>query len=278
MAGRALVLGAGGVTGMAWEIGLVAGLTAAGVVLSDADLVVGTSAGALVGAQVAGGVDPAAMYSGELEPPALARPERLGAPLVVRFGLAMLAARGDSRRFLTRVGRIARAARTVPEAERRAVIEARLPLRDWPDTPLRICAVDAGSGEFTAFDRDSGVSLVDAVGASCAVPGVWPPVTIGGRRWFDGGMRSPANVDLAAGSDRVVVVAPLRAGVGPGTSVAAQVGRLPAGTRVTVVSPDRTSASAIGRNVLDPARRAAAARAGYAQAAAMAAEVAGAWT
>ena len=52
------------------------------------------------------------------------------------------------------------------------------------------------------FDAASDVRLLDAVGASCAVPGIWPPVTINGRRYIDGGIRSAANADLAAGCDR----------------------------------------------------------------------------
>jgi NTE family protein len=154
-------------------------------------------------------------------------------------------------------------ASTVSEAERRQVIASRLPISEWPERDLRITAVDAESGEFVVFDRDSGVSLVDAVGASCAVPGVWPPVTIDGRRYIDGGMRSPANADLAAEYERVVVLAPVVRGGGPMPGAAGQVAGL---RRAALVPPDADSIRAIGRNVLDPARRAAAARAGRAQA------------
>jgi NTE family protein len=122
------------------------------------------------------------------------------------------------------------------------------------------------------------VPLVDAVAASCAVPGVWPPVTIDGRRWIDGGMRSSANADLAEGYERVVVLAPIPTGFGPMTRVADQVARLrAAGARVATVTPDRAARRAIGRNVLDPARRAVSARAGYAQAAAVTAEIRAVW-
>jgi NTE family protein len=138
-----------------------------------------------------------------------------------------------------------------------------------------VTAVDADSGEFTTFTRDSGVELVAAVGASCAVPGVYPPVTIDGHRYMDGGMRSPANADLAADCARIVVIAPLPRGVGPMTSVDAQVTGLV--SRVAVVSPDRASLTAIGKNVLDPAARAGSARAGHAQAAAVADRVAEVW-
>ena len=174
---------------------------------------------------------------------------------------------------------MALAARTSSEKERRTVLESRLPARTWPDRRLLITAVDTDSGEFAAFDRDSGVDLVDAVAASCAVPGVWPPVTIGGRRWMDGGTRSAANADLAAGCSRVVVLAPVAGGFGPMASVARQVAELEKqGARVAVVGPDGAARQAIGRNLLDPARRAPAARAGRAQAAAEAEAVAAVWS
>jgi NTE family protein len=140
-----------------------------------------------------------------------------------------------------------------------------------------VTAADAVSGEFVAFDRDTGVGLVDAVGASCAVPGVWPPVTIGDRRYIDGGIRSATNADLAAGADRVVVIAPVNAGGGPIRRLAGQVAALRRTAAVAVVRPDRAARRAIGRNALDPARRAPAARAGRAQAATVAAAVAQVW-
>jgi NTE family protein len=148
--------------------------------------------------------------------------------------------------------------------------------REWPDRALTVTAVDAATGEFRTFDRDSGVPLVPAVAASCAVPGVYPPVTIDGRRYVDGGMRSAANADLAAGYERVVVLAPITRGVGPMASVDAQVSGMVA--RVAVVSPDEAGRRAIGRNVLDPAARRPSAEAGRAQAASVAERVAAAWT
>ena len=274
---RALVLGGGGVTGVAWEIGVLAGLAEAGVDLTGADLVVGTSAGSVVAAQVANGVPLADMYGRQLAGRGAEVAARMSAGALLRWLAAMVTTR-DPVRARTRIGRLALAARTMPEAERRAVIEARLPVHEWPPRRrLLVTAVDAETGQFRAFDRDSGVRLVDAVGASCAVPGVWPPVTIGGRRWIDGGARSVANVDLAAGCEHVVVLAPLTAGFGPLPSVATQVKAL-RGASVAVVSPDAAARRAIGRNALDSARRAPSARAGRAQAGAAAAAVAAAWS
>jgi len=277
MAGRALVVGGGGVTGVAWELGMLAGLAEAGVDLSTADLMVGTSAGSVVGAQFASGIPVEELYARQLAAAGAEIAARMSTGAVLRWVWTALSSR-DPQRARARIGRMALAAKTIPEAERRAVIESRLPGPDWPERRLLIAAVDAESGQFRAFDRESGVSLVDAVGASCAVPGVWPPVTIDGRRWIDGGARSSANADLAAGCERIVVLAPLTVGFGPMPSVAAQARELRKHARVAVVSPDRAAKRAIGRNVLDPARRAPSARAGRSQAAAVAPAVAEVWS
>ena len=276
MSSRALVLGAGGVTGVAWHLGMLRGLAAAGVDLTDADLVVGTSAGAFVGAQITSGAPLEDLYTNQLADARGEPAARLGWPVLAGYAWAMLRSRSHLS-FRRRLGAAARR-RTAGEGQRRAVIAARLPAHTWPQRPLRITAVDTVTGELVVFDRDSGVPLVDAVAASCAVPLVWPPVTIDGRRYMDGGMRSATNADLAAGYERVVVLAPLPRGAGWLPSVSAHVADLRrGGAQVVVVSPDAAARAAIGRNVLAPARRAAAARAGLAQAAAEADAVRRVW-
>jgi len=275
----ALVLGGGGITGIAWEIGLLAGLAAAGTDLSGADLVVGTSAGSVVGAQIACGAELEAMYQRQLEPATAEKAARLNRATLAQYGWAMLRSRGKDVEFRRRLGALALAAEkaglTPSEQERLDVIGSRLVSTDWPSRQLVITAVDAETGEFRTFDRDSGVPLLQAVAASCAVPGVYPPVTIDGRRCIDGGMRSAANADLAHDYDRVVVLAPIPRGVGPMASVDAQVSGMV--SRVAVVSPDEDSRTAIGRNVLDPAARAPSAEAGRKQAASVAQRVSDVW-
>jgi NTE family protein len=278
MADKALVLGGGGVTGVAWEIGMVAGLAEHGIDLTEAQLVVGTSAGSVVGVDVRSGMSLAALYQAQTEP---VRPDepvaKMAWSILARYFVAMTLTRNPvvARR---RVGRLALTAPTEPEAVRRKVFEDGIPITDWPAGQLKLTAVDTATGDFTVFDAASGVSLIDAVGASCAVPGIWPPVTIGDRRYMDGGMRSAANIDLAAGYERVVVIAPLAAGFGVIPSAAGQVRELTAqGARVVLIRPSRAALRAIGRNVLDPARRPAAARAGFEQAAAEAPAVAAIW-
>jgi NTE family protein len=275
----ALVLGGGGITGIAWEIGIVAGLADAGVELTGADLVVGTSAGSVVAAQLTCGADLAALYERQLAPATGEKAARLNRGTQAHFVTAMLRSRGKDVEFRRRIGSLALAAEqaglTPSEQERIDVIGSRLVSTEWPERALLITAVDAETGEFRTFDRDSGVPLVSAVAASCAVPGVYPPVTIDGHRYVDGGMRSAANADLAQGYDRLVVLAPIPRGFGPMASVDAQVTGMVC--RVAVVSPDSQSRTAIGRNVLDPAARAPSAKAGRAQAASVAERVAEAW-
>ncbi|WP_298800993.1 patatin-like phospholipase family protein [Pseudonocardia sp. 73-21] len=279
MTSRALVLGGGGITGIAWELGLLAGLRELGVDLTDAETVTGTSAGSVVGAQVATGVDVDERYAAQLVPPDGEIAATMGRKLLFRFALAVIAGPRSPEKVRARLGALALRTTSVPEQERIDVIGRRLPVQEWPERPLRITAVDAHTGAFRVFDRDSGVPLVHAVAASCAVPGVWPPVTIGDTRYIDGGMRSPVNADLAAGAERVVVLAPGTRGIGPLEGLDPQVERLRAGgSTVAVVSPDAAALAAIGRNVLDPAQRAASARAGRAQAASAVSQVRDVWT
>jgi NTE family protein len=278
MAGRALVLGSGGITGVAWELGMLAGLAARGVDLTTADLVIGTSAGSVVGAQVTSQAPLAQLYEAQLGPPDGTIAARMGLRVKLWFVWALACCRDPSRSLL-RLGKLALATPSIPEAQRREVIEARLPGRDWPERRLLITAVDADSGEFAVFDAASGASLAEAVAASCAVPGIWPPVLINGRRWMDGGMRSAANADLARECDQIVVLAPISQGFGTMPPVARQCVELAHGGRVVaMVAPDAAAVAAIGKNLLDPARCAAAAAAGYAQAAAAAGDLARLWS
>lgn len=275
----ALVLGGGGVTGIAWELGILTGLAEAGVDLTSADFVVGTSAGSVVGAQVTSGAPLHELFDRQLQPPGSERVARMTRGTLARFAWAMLLSRGRDKDFRRRIGALAlraeSAGRTPSEEERLAVIRGRLVSEEWPQRPLVVTAVDAESGEFRTFDREAGVPLVAAVAASCAVPAVYPPVTIAGRRYVDGGMRSAANADLAQGYERVVVLAPIVRGAGPLSSVDAQVTGMVA--RVTVVQPDEASTAAIGKNVLDPAARRPSAEAGRAQGKSVVGQVAEVW-
>lgn len=253
---RALVLGGGGVAGVAWEIGVVEALAQSGVHLRDADRIIGTSAGAAVGAQLctdetleslAARQSVPASESTELE-------VDFDVDAIATVVIAAIEEGLDPTEMRARMGDFALSTATVDEVVRRAVIESRLSDHSWSSRDLIVTAVDACTGAFVTFDRHSGVDLVDAVAASCAVPGVWPPVTIGTSRYIDGGVRSVVNLDLAAGCDTVVVIAP--SVMGFGGSVEEQAGQLRAGgVIVEVIAADEASLAAFGPNVLDPATR-----------------------
>ncbi|HVV18299.1 MAG TPA: patatin-like phospholipase family protein [Pseudonocardiaceae bacterium] len=278
MTTRALVLGGGGTAGIAWETGVLAGLAESGVDVRGADLVVGTSAGSAVAAQVASGLPFDQLVARQVDP---ARQSREITPTVdVAELLAAMqevdAEAAEPVQQWRKLGELALSTDTVAEADRLTVIESRLPVHEWPDRAMRLVAVDAATGEPAVFDKDSGVSLVDAVAASCAVPGVWPPVTIGTARYMDGGVRSIENADLAAGYNRVLV---LQAMEMPGTdTLGRQIEHLRAGgSAVEVIRTDEASRAAIGVNPLDPETRAPACRAGVAQGRAEAARISAFW-
>jgi NTE family protein len=260
------------VAGIAWETGVLFGLAEAGVDVTAANLIVGTSAGSTVGAQLGSGLPLAQLWARQAEPsqqnPELASP---GIPLAEWMDtMARLAERHPDPQQLRRaIGAMALAASTADENARRAVIQTRLPQHDWPTWDLRIVAVDAHTGDPVVFDRAAGVGLVDAVTASCAVPGVWPPATVNGARYVDGGIRTMTNADLAAGYRRVLVLAPLDE-----PAVHQQVAGL---ARAELIQPDERSVATFGIDPLDPSTRTPAAEAGRLQGAAEATRVAALW-
>jgi NTE family protein len=279
MGGTALVLGGGGVTGIAWELGVLLGLREAGLDLTDADIVIGTSAGSVVGAQVRSGMDLADLYARQTSStPSREKHVELDLEKLAAEFATAAAGVTSAAELRGRVGRLALATATAPEGERVEIIASRLPSHDWPEERLLITAVEAETGDFVVWDRNSGVPLVSAVAASCAVPAVWPPVTIDGRRYVDGGVRSGTCADLAAGAESVVVLAPMaNAPAFPGTGLGAELEALGEEARTAVVHPDEAATTAIGPNVLDPSRRAAAAEAGRAQGLALAAVLRDVW-
>jgi NTE family protein len=261
---RALVLGGGGLAGIAWETGVLAGLAEEGIdVRATADHIVGTSAGAAVAGQLTSGLRLPELFARQTDP-ALQNeelaPSGMAVAEVLELWAKLAAEHTDPVELRRQVGALALGATTVPEPARREVVAGRLPRHDWPDRPLTLVAVDARSGGTRLFDRHSGVGLVEAVAASCAVPGIWPPVPIGDAHYVDGGVRTSNNADLAAGHDRVLVVAPMA-----DPALEAEIAGLRGTARVAVITPDDASAAAFGTDPLAPAVRTPAAHAGLAQ-------------
>ncbi|HTK08692.1 MAG TPA: patatin-like phospholipase family protein [Ktedonobacteraceae bacterium] len=283
MTTRALVLGGGGVAGIAWETGLLVGLAEAGIDLRDADLFVGTSAGSTVAAQLTSGLTLDELFQRQVDPALQAReltPQPDFQKIIADFTHA-LEEGGTTSEILQRIGALSLATPTVPEAERREVIVSRLPVHSWPQSRLEIVAVDAFSGERTIFKRESGVELVDAVAASCAVPCVWPPTTIKQSRYIDGGCYSIANVDLAAGFDKILLLQPDAPPMLLAESLEEQVERLlRQGAQIEVIAPNeamKAAVAAVGGNALDPSLREISANLGREQSRHEAARVAALW-
>jgi NTE family protein len=281
----ALVLGGGGSAGNAWLIGVIAGLFDAGLDVTEADLIVGTSAGSTAAAQITS-ASPTELLAAIL---AAAPPQRIGPvgsrPVADHMERTsrIIGAAGDAADMRRRLGAAALELDAASDgtwpARWRATVAARLPSQHWPERTVRITAVDAQSGEPVVFDRHSGVDLVDAVAASCA-SGF--PYSIGDSRYIDGGYRRNENADLAAGYERVLVLSPLggrtRTPLEWGMQLAVQVDELRAGgSRVETILPDSDSRTAFGNNLMDLSTRPPAARAGYDQGRALAEQLTGFW-
>ena len=289
---QGLVLGGGGSAGNAWLIGVIAGLFDAGLDVTEADLIIGTSAGSTAAAQITGG-SPTQLLADILS----AAPQQRTGPVGIPRGRVPL---GPSADHMDRTSRIIAAAENPADMRRRmgaaalemdatsdgsgqtqwrARVAARLPSQYWPKRPVLITAVDAHTGEPVVFDRHSGVDLVDAVAASTSNG---PPYRIGDNRYIDGGYRRNENADLAAGYGRVLVLSPLggrtRHPLDWGMQLAAHVDELRAGgSRVETILPDSDSLNAFGTNLMDLSTRPPAARAGYHQGGVLAEQLTGFW-
>ncbi|MEA2490795.1 MAG: hypothetical protein QOH21_2587 [Acidobacteriota bacterium] len=278
---RALVLGGGGSAGNAWLIGVVAGLFDAGLDVTEADLIIGTSAGSTAAAQITSAsatqllADILSAAPQQRTGPVGSDGERVPIRSVadhMQRTSEIIAAAENAADMRRRQGAAALEMDVASDGSRqtqwRATVAARLPSEHWPQRKVLITAVDAHTGGPVVFDRYSGVDLVDAVAASCSSG---PPYGIGDSRYIDGGYRrSSENADLAAGYGRVLVLSPLggrsRAPLEWGMHLAAQVDELRAGgSRVEIILPDNNSSDAFGSNLMDPSTRPPAARAGYDQ-------------
>ena len=271
---RALVLAGGGIAGTAWETGVLRGIAdespATARLLVESDVLVGTSAGSAVAAQLSSGHTLDELFDRQVAESSAEIDSGVDVDAITELFLTALGApyeepRDKTRQQMQRIGAVALATKTVPAPVRRQVIAQRLPSHDWPDRTLRLTAIDVATGELTVFDRESDVDLVDAVAASCAVPGAWPPVTIAGRHYMDGGVASSVNLVVAADCARAVVLVPSGVdtpspfGAGPAAEVSSFAGA------AFAVFADGDSLAAFGPNPLDPGCRIPSALAGREQ-------------
>lgn len=280
---RAIVIGCGGVLGIAWSIGLIAGLTREGADVQSVGLWVGASAGSVVAAKLACGFAIDELLEEQTNGTAAAnemlRPYSQ-AEVNEKNQVLFEKVHGDLAQARQRIGAWALRSNTPSSEERRAIVAQRLHNADWPSKPLRIVSINAHDGTEKIWDCTSGASLVDAVAASCAVPGVWPPVQLLGEHFIDGGLRSMTNADLATGARRVLVISPQ--GYSDSNPVSGHLRSelkvlQASGSQVQVIAPDAASLEAIGSNILDPSRCAQVATAGLHQGQALCSTISGFW-
>ena len=282
---RALVLGAGGQAGIAWEIGLSAGLSAAGLDIAHADFILGTSAGSFVGAQLGTGINPQAlaqMHMRAAQDPVRNRPPEppVNTDHLIEFMSKRPYDSEPSASAMAALGRIALAAKVMPEAQFLTVFAGMFgPTAAWSDR-FGCCTVGAADGAFKLWRKADDVSLERAVAASCSVPGLHPPVSIQGSQWMDGGVRSWTNADLVAGYERVLVVAVARGDtLAPINAMLARERAAieQANGTMTLIMPDAQSVELFGDNLMRVARVADLVAAGIAQGRAEAARVRTLW-
>jgi NTE family protein len=288
----ALVLAGAGAAGNAWELGIIAGLSDAGVELTEADLIIGTSAGSTVAAQITSGSLPADLYAAilaEVPQPQTGRAgsdrgraPHLSGPNYMEWSNKIIGYAEDASDMRRKIGAAALEMDTSDgsgQTRWHDIVAARLPSHHWPQQRVLITAVNAHTGEPVVFDRHSGIDLVDAVAASTSA---MTPYRIGDNRYINGGYRRSSNADLAAGYGRVLVLEPFggrsRTPLDWGMDLATQVDELrAAGSKVETVFPDAGAGDVFNANALDPSTRLPAARGGYDQGRALAGQLIEFW-
>jgi NTE family protein len=262
---KALVLSGGGYAGEAWMLGLIDALRGHGVDLLDADLIVGTSAGARVGVQLSTGTLADAIDKNR-RPDAAPPDVPVAMDDFVAASMRILSTTDDQRTAAKLIANLPPIGPRLGSGDdRRRAVAARLPTRQWPTRRLIVTAVDAESGDRIAFDASSGVDLLDAVLASGALPGVYPLVSINGHRYADGGAHSVYNADLATGHDVVAVLSPMPLNSYLTRLLDAETAAL-GEARVRIITADEAALAAIGGNPLSPHTGPAALDAGSRQA------------
>ena len=292
---RALILGGGGPVGEAWESGVISGLTEKGIDLSRADLIIGTSAGAIVGARVASRMSRSDFINAALARPDDSQPRQPPdrTPSSPPPDLSFLAVKlqemgtgkGSQQSIRAEIGEWAQKVRPViSESQFVASYTRRFPEKEWPSRAYECTSVDTADGSLRVWNWSSGVPLALAVASSCALPGVFAPVIVSDHRYMDGGVRSVTNADLARGCKTALVLAPT---MGPNDALAKSFTRplngelrtlQDSGCKVELIVPDPASLKAFGAALGDENDRAPAFNAGRVEGRNKAGEIAKLWS
>jgi NTE family protein len=284
---RALVLGGGGVIGVAWEMGIAAGMAEAGIDLRESDMFVGTSAGAIVGAQLAAGFLPHLPRPRSVPPPPPGGAvDRSSLDLTILGGVFKLwgTMTHDDREVAAQIGKLTA---SLPRDSQKGWADRvvyGMGLEGWPERPLLISAVDTASGERRVFDRSSGTDINAVVTASSAVPGMFPPVEIDGKLYMDGQVHSSTNADvlLPFKPEQVLIAMPTNKVTGSGIGPHAEnmlerelTALREAGCVISLRMPQPEDSDKLGTNLMDPRKATDAFMLGMATGKAWAKEIAG---
>ena len=246
---KALVLGGGGITGIAWESGVLAGLIDSGILVNHADKILGSSAGSYVGSILANGQNMKTYYEQLANNRDNADNAQLDPSLFELWREAFVQGKTDEQVIGKYLGDIInKSPSTVSFEERERSVRKRIGNVDW--TPqLEITAINSKTGTLESFNETSDISLIEAVMASGAVPGIWPHVDMLGASWIDGGMISSTNARLMANYKDIIILAPLDQKQGLVPSVYEDVETLKTNSNVTLITPDQDSRNIIGTNI-----------------------------
>lgn len=277
MTKKAVVLGGGGITGIAWETGLLEGLSHKGVALQTADWIQGTSAGAFVGTALSSGYSMKAYLQKLMEIDPTNDYAEVTKEVYQLWENAFVIGQTSKRLVGQQFGKIIRShPSNVSNEKREAAIIDRLVTSEWPNN-LGITAIDAETGELHIFDKSSNVPLIKAVSASGAVPGVWPHLNFLGKDWIDGGMVSPTNAEYAKDYDQIVILAPLTQKYGLIPDIFEVKKQLEEHSSVSLIVPDKSSVRSIGSNIYDSSRIEMIGEAGFQQGVKIAEQVSKLW-
>lgn len=256
----AVVLGGGGLAGIGWTTGVLAALEEQGVLrLGSADRVIGTSAGAAVAAAVLQSGSAGAEFDrivrksrrGDEPAPAAALADVLPEVLAIHAGEDSMATKTE------RFTQLSRQRAGIDPALRRAAVAGRVRSETRPSDRLHITSLRT-DGSRTVFTSASGVGLVDALTASCAVPGLWPVARIGGKEHIDGGTFSLTNAELARRAEHVIVLRPT-----PELPQYLTEERRETLEHATLIEPSERARAGFGPHPFDPHVRGIAAILGY---------------
>jgi NTE family protein len=269
-----LVIGGGGFVGIAWEIGVFKALEDGGASLKKVSAVIGTSAGALVGAQYFSGRDIDVMFREQHHPGWLVHVSKLVQSKKAKPFTDKQNDEESKREQKVRLGRSAIESRSfLPQSLYIKMVQKVIKVKGWPqDVNYMPTTTDCETGDLKLWRQSDSIPFIRAVAASCCVPNILPPVTINGRRYVDGGCGSVNNFDkiIETGIQKAIFIGPFGGEHSPEIGqerrkLSKEIEQVKqAGIDALVITPSAKLAESCGLDILNPALSPAAAECGLA--------------